>query len=125
MNDRRVVALALVALLAGCGIPAEESPRTVQPPPGPFQRSAPSEATAPAGPATETLCLVRDNRIIPVPRRADRPATIQDQLRDLFGGPSVEVANGPGLRQCDRRPGPWEPSVAPGDDWAQPRITPP
>ncbi|WFE53217.1 GerMN domain-containing protein [Micromonospora sp. WMMD1155] len=89
MNRRHVVVVAFVALLAGCGIPAEDAPRTVQPPPGPFQGPTPSEASAPAGPATETLCLVRDNRIIPVPRRADRPATVQEQLRDLLGGPTT------------------------------------
>ncbi|WP_405431365.1 GerMN domain-containing protein [Micromonospora sp. NBC_00617] len=89
MNHRRLVAVAFVALLTGCGIPADDAPRTVQPPPGPFQRSTPADATAPAGPASETLCMVRGNRIIPVPRRADRPATIGDQLRDLLGGPTA------------------------------------
>ncbi|MEU8181075.1 GerMN domain-containing protein [Micromonospora sp. NPDC049044] len=89
MNPRYLVAVAFVAALTGCGIPTDDAPRAVQPPPGPFQRSAPADAIAPAGPATETLCLVRDNRIIPVARRVDRPARIEGQLRDLLGGPTA------------------------------------
>ncbi|MFC4018478.1 GerMN domain-containing protein [Micromonospora sp. GCM10011542] len=88
MNHRHLLAVGLVAVLTGCGIPTDDAPRTVQPPRGPFPTSAPADS-APAGPATETLCLVRDNRIIPVLRRVDRPSTIEDQLRDLLAGPTA------------------------------------
>ncbi|MBM0276854.1 GerMN domain-containing protein [Micromonospora tarensis] len=87
MNRRRLLAVGLVALLSGCGIPTDDAPRAVQPPRGPFPTSAPVE-TAPAGPATETLCLVRDNRIVPVLRRVDRLPTIEDHLRHLLAGPT-------------------------------------
>ncbi|WP_433112987.1 GerMN domain-containing protein [Micromonospora sp. CA-246542] len=91
MSPRRLLGLALVALLAGCGIPADDAPRPVPPPRGPFPTTAdtPSADTAPAGPATETLCLVRDNRIVPVLRSVDRPPTIEEHLRHLFAGPTT------------------------------------
>ncbi|WP_433125440.1 GerMN domain-containing protein [Micromonospora sp. CA-240977] len=88
MNHRHLIAVGLVAVLTGCGIPTDDAPRTVQAPRGPFPTTA-SAGTAPAGPAAETLCLVRDNRIIPVLRRVDRPPTIEDQLRDLLAGPTT------------------------------------
>ncbi|TDB80565.1 GerMN domain-containing protein [Micromonospora sp. KC721] len=87
MNHRRLVPLVLAVLLAGCGIPTDAAPRTVQPPPGPFQNPAPADTPAVAGPAVETLCLVRDDRIVPVIRRVNRPPTVDDQLRDLLAGP--------------------------------------
>ncbi|MBG6105841.1 GerMN domain-containing protein [Micromonospora vinacea] len=87
MNRRRFLAVGLVGLLTGCGIPTDNAPRVVQPPRGPFPTSAPAE-TAPVGPATETVCLVRDNRIVPVLRRVDRPPTIEDHLRHLLAGPT-------------------------------------
>ncbi|MET7704962.1 GerMN domain-containing protein [Micromonospora sp. NPDC005413] len=88
MNRRRLVPLALAVLLTGCGIPTDDSPRTVQPPRGPFRGSVPADTTAPAGRAIETICLVRDSHIIPVDRRADEPPTIEEQLRHLLAGPT-------------------------------------
>lgn len=89
MNRRRLAPLVLVALLSGCGVPTDDAPRTVQPPPGPFPVPAPADSTAPAGPATETLCFVRDNRIVPVLRRVDRPPTVEEHLRHLLAGPTT------------------------------------
>lgn len=87
MNRRYLLAVGLVALLSGCGIPTDDAPRAVQPPRGPFPTPAPA-VTAPVGPATETLCLVRENRIVPVLRRVDRVPTIEDHLRHLLAGPT-------------------------------------
>ncbi|WP_435205235.1 GerMN domain-containing protein [Micromonospora sp. bgisy143] len=91
MSRRRLLGLGLVALLAGCGIPVDDAPRPVPPPRGPFPTTADTAPadSAPAGPATETLCLVRDNRIVPVPRSVDRPPTIEEHLRHLFAGPTT------------------------------------
>ncbi|MBQ0902551.1 GerMN domain-containing protein [Micromonospora sp. U21] len=89
MNRRHLAPLALAALLTGCGVPTDDSPRTVQPPWGPFHSAAPADTTAPAGRADETLCLVRDNRIVPVVRHVDRPPTVEDQLRHLLAGPGT------------------------------------
>ncbi|MGW5559599.1 GerMN domain-containing protein [Micromonospora sp. NPDC003944] len=88
MRHRRLVPLTLTVLLAGCGVPTDDAPRAVPPPRGPLSSAAPADTTAPAGPAAETLCLIRDNRIVPVVRRVDRPPTIADQLRHLLTGPS-------------------------------------
>ncbi|MBM0278137.1 GerMN domain-containing protein [Micromonospora tarensis] len=88
MRRRRLAPVALAVLLTGCGIPTDDGPRSVRPPGGPLRSSAPAEATVPAGRAVETLCLVRDNRIVPVVRRVDRPPSIADQLRHLLAGPS-------------------------------------
>lgn len=89
MNSRRLASWTLVALLAGCGVPTEHAPRVVEPPPGPFLAPESAGSTAPAGPATETICLVRDNQIIPVLRRIDRSPTVQEQLRHLLAGPTA------------------------------------
>ncbi|WFE99918.1 GerMN domain-containing protein [Micromonospora sp. WMMD964] len=88
MSRRRLAPLALIVLSAGCGIPTDDSPRSVQPPRGPMQSAAPADATAPAGRAVETLCLVRDNWIVPVVRRADNPPGVAEQLRHLLAGPT-------------------------------------
>ncbi|MER7586048.1 GerMN domain-containing protein [Micromonospora sp. NPDC127501] len=88
MRHRRLVPLVLAVLLTGCGIPTDDTPRTVPPPRGPLSSAAPADTTAPAGSAAETLCLVRDNRIVPVVRRVDSAPTIADQLRHLLAGPS-------------------------------------
>ncbi|MET8351674.1 GerMN domain-containing protein [Micromonospora sp. NPDC005206] len=89
MNHRRLAPLALVALLTGCGVPTDDAPRTVRAPRGPFHSAAPADTTAPAGRADETVCLVRDNRIVSVVRRVDRVPTVEDQLRHLLAGPGT------------------------------------
>ncbi|SCF12986.1 Sporulation and spore germination [Micromonospora coriariae] len=89
MNHRHLAPLALAALLTGCGVPTDDAPRTVRPPRGPFHSAAPVETTAPAGRANETLCLVRDNRIVPVARRVDHAPTVEDHLRHLLAGPGT------------------------------------
>ncbi|SIM69140.1 GerMN domain-containing protein [Micromonospora cremea] len=88
MNHRHVAPLALVALLTGCGVPTDDTPRTVVPPWG-VRSAAPVDTTAPAGRADETLCLVRDNRIVSVVRHVDRPPTVEDHLRHLLAGPGT------------------------------------
>ncbi|MEU5906735.1 GerMN domain-containing protein [Micromonospora sp. NPDC047527] len=91
MNRRLVVTLTLTALLTGCGIPTDDAARPVRPPRGPFlSTAAPTDATtAPPGSAVEILCLVRDNRIVPVIRRVDRPPTVEEHLRHLLAGPTT------------------------------------
>ncbi|MBO4207009.1 GerMN domain-containing protein [Micromonospora echinofusca] len=91
MSRRPLALLTVVAVLAGCGVPTDEGPRVVQPPPGPFAFPGPVEPTATGTGAGvgETLCLVRDDRLVPVRRRADRPSTPQEQLGHLLAGPSA------------------------------------
>ncbi|SCG46476.1 Sporulation and spore germination [Micromonospora echinaurantiaca] len=87
---RRAAALAaLVVLLAGCGVPVEDAPRTVPAPRGPFPSAASGEATSPAGRVAEVLCFVRDDRLVPVERRLDAAPTADAQLAHLLAGPSA------------------------------------
>ncbi|WP_320068518.1 GerMN domain-containing protein [Micromonospora sp. RTGN7] len=90
---RRVVAPAVLAgllvLASGCGVPAEDRPRVVEVPPGPFPSPATAGSTAPNGRVTETLCFVRDDRLVPVPRRVNHAPDVDAQLRDLLAGPTA------------------------------------
>ncbi|MEU4555340.1 sporulation and spore germination protein [Micromonospora violae] len=88
-HHRHLVVLAGAALLTGCSIPTDDAPRVVQAPRGPSHSSAPVDTTAPPGRAAETLCFVRDNRVISFVRRVDQPPTIEDQLRHLLAGPTA------------------------------------
>jgi len=90
MTGRRLVAaVTLTALLTGCGIPTDDTARPVTPPRGPFPTVASTDATVPAGSAAEILCLLRDNRIVPVLRRVERPPTVEEHLRHLLAGPTT------------------------------------
>lgn len=82
-----VIAASLAVVLAGCGIPAENEPRRVQPP-------APSETTATATPPPPTvvptasgqeeiLYLTRDNRLVQVSRFMEQPVSPQRLLDAL------------------------------------------
>ncbi|MFC8850218.1 MULTISPECIES: GerMN domain-containing protein [unclassified Micromonospora] len=88
---RAVLLLALAAAcpVAACGVPAEDTPRVVEAPPGPFPSPATVDGPAPAGPVTVTLCFVRDDRLVPVDRRVGRAPDADAQLRDLLAGPSA------------------------------------
>ncbi|MGW4500304.1 GerMN domain-containing protein [Micromonospora sp. NPDC004336] len=80
-------------MLAGCGVPSEDTPRAVTPPPGPFP-TAGGVVTTPtptltAGRATEVLCFVRDDRLVRVARRVDGTPTVDAQLQHLLAGPDA------------------------------------
>ncbi|GGM30077.1 GerMN domain-containing protein [Dactylosporangium sucinum] len=87
---------ALVAglLLGGCGVPADRTPRTIDPP---VTIGSPETPTAPAslppGSVVEKLYLVRDGRLIGVERRIGRPASLDQQLNDLLAGPTEQERN--------------------------------
>jgi len=94
VNALRAVAMLLVLLLAGCGVPTDDQPRAVEAPPGPF----PTPGTAisdPAGRFTEALYFVRDDRLILVYRRLDMSPTVTQHLAHLLAGPNeAERAEG-------------------------------
>ncbi|WP_435823543.1 GerMN domain-containing protein [Micromonospora echinofusca] len=85
-------ALVVLALLAGCGVPTEDAPRTVAPPPGPFPSpgtvAATPSPTLATGRTTAVLCFVRDDRLVRVERRVDGTPTVDAQLQHLLAGPT-------------------------------------
>ncbi|MEV4482677.1 GerMN domain-containing protein [Micromonospora coxensis] len=84
-------ASALLALLAlgpvGCGVPAEDRPRGVRPPPG--VGLPPAAAASPAaGRVAQPICLVRDDRLVRVVRQVDVAGDVDLHLRRLLAGAS-------------------------------------
>ncbi|MGY1642876.1 GerMN domain-containing protein [Geodermatophilus sp. SYSU D00703] len=97
MTGRRgLVAAALVALLAGCGVPTGGPVETIPESEVPRGLTSPSPtATAPAEPEplaeTARIHLVaRDDTLVPRPREVTGPS-LPDRLDDLLG----ELATGP------------------------------
>ncbi|MFY1576755.1 GerMN domain-containing protein [Verrucosispora sp. WMMD703] len=84
-----LVVATVLALLGGCGVPAEDQPRAVTPPPVPFPSTATAAPTAAeTGAVTEVLYFSRDERLVPVIRRADQVPALDAQLRALLAGPT-------------------------------------
>jgi sporulation and spore germination protein len=91
MTMRRAgpLVVATVLLAAACGIPAEDAPHPVQPPPGPFQGLAtPAPAVTESGPLLETLYFTRDGKLIAVERRVTQEPTAQRLVEDVIAGPT-------------------------------------
>ncbi|GAA0369894.1 hypothetical protein GCM10009541_10510 [Micromonospora gifhornensis] len=92
IGGRRVhvaVAALLLAVVTACGVPGEDRPRAVTPPPGPFPPTATvAPTTAETGAVTEVLYFSREDRLVPVIRRIDEVPTVDVQLRDLLAGPT-------------------------------------
>nr|WP_296076488.1 GerMN domain-containing protein [uncultured Actinoplanes sp.] len=86
----RLAALALVALLGGCGIPAEKEPRTVDSADGQLPSYGPLNLDQ--GTSLERLCFVRDGMLARTIRRVPRPVTSQEQLEALLNGPTPSEA---------------------------------
>jgi hypothetical protein len=86
---RAWVVVAACLMVAGCGIPAEDSPREVAPPRG----ADPAASAAPwlpeSGAERERLCLIRDGRLVRVVRRVPVRSTVAEQLAHLMAGPSA------------------------------------
>ncbi|MFF5081564.1 GerMN domain-containing protein [Actinoplanes sp. NPDC000266] len=78
-----------VALLASCGVPAEDSPHPVELPRAPLNNSG-TPAVPPAGEVAHVLCLVRDDRLVQSVRRAPSYPSVQQQMNDLVTGPAPE-----------------------------------
>ncbi|NMO54294.1 GerMN domain-containing protein [Actinoplanes sp. TBRC 11911] len=90
---RGLVVLALVAVLAGCGVPVDSEPRNVDN----ADAGVPSHGplVLDQGTALERLCFVRDGRLARILRRVPSPVSSQEQLEALLNGPTPsEAADG-------------------------------
>ncbi len=93
---RLVPALLAVVLLAGCGVPVDDEPRLVQPPPGRFPTPAGSTTADPDGRVDEPFCFVRDDGLAVVTRRVDGLPGVDAHLQHLLAGPD-QTERGRGL----------------------------
>jgi hypothetical protein len=77
-------------LVAACGVPAEDRPRPVDPPPAPLTTATtPAPTTDPNGSVAEVVCLVRDDTLVPVVRRVAVLPSVEDHLGQLVAGPTA------------------------------------
>ncbi|MDG4824934.1 GerMN domain-containing protein [Asanoa sp. WMMD1127] len=89
MRRRLAVFAAAIALLGGCGVAAEKTPRQIEAPPGPFPTYAAATPAPPgAADAVERLCFVRDARLVAVTRRTTTVPTLAEQFTHLLAGPT-------------------------------------
>jgi hypothetical protein len=92
LTPARRLAVALLVVLAvgpaGCGVPVDDEPRRLGEP----GRMDASGGPAPhaAGSTVLRLYLVRDGRLVRVPRRVPAPLTAAQQLDNLLAGPTAE-----------------------------------
>ena len=73
---RSLVALALVAVLAGCGVPSDREPRNVDNVDGGLPSHAP--LVLGQGTSLERLCFVRDGRLARTLRRVPSQVSSQE-----------------------------------------------
>jgi hypothetical protein len=84
------MALTAVLLVAACGVPGEDRPRSVDPPLTPLTASTPpTPTTDPYGSLAEVVCLVRDDSLVPVVRRVAVLPSVEDHLGQLVAGPTA------------------------------------
>ena len=93
-------AIAMVAIVAGCGIPSDDGAILAQPADVPFDllgdASSTSTSAPSASPTTEaTIFLVQGERLAPVRRDLASPLSVKAMLEALAAGPrSTEVQLG-------------------------------
>ncbi|MER7890164.1 GerMN domain-containing protein [Micromonospora sp. NPDC094482] len=85
----RILSLGVAILLGGCGVPADDLPRAVEVPPGPFPAPVTAGPTDSRGRLDEALCYVRDDRIDRILRRTDTLPTVEVHLQHLLAGPGA------------------------------------
>lgn len=80
-------AAAAVALY-GCGVTAEDTPRGINPPRSPFPALAPSTTAGTSGAVSQTLYLVKGDRLVAVTRHVESPPTPTGLVTALVAGPT-------------------------------------
>lgn len=90
MKVMKLLALAAVLAISGCGIaPQSEAQPVVEPPHGPFQAvTSPTPKPSTTGSFRETLYLVRDGQLVPQVRYVATESTVSEVLADLLAGPT-------------------------------------
>ncbi|MFC0033332.1 GerMN domain-containing protein [Micromonospora chaiyaphumensis] len=87
MTRRLLPVLLAAALLGGCGVPVDDEPRRVQPPPGGFPTPAGTATAEPDGRVDEPLCFVRGDGLAAATRRVDGLPGVDAHLQHLLAGP--------------------------------------
>lgn len=85
-----VAVAAALALLPGCGVPQDASPRTLAPEEVPFPSPTDAAPTEPAGDRLVSLGFVRDESVVLSNRTVEDPRTPEEVLELLFAGPSPD-----------------------------------
>lgn len=88
MRRSCLVALCVVVLAAGCGVPVDDAPRPVPVPPGPFANPAPDATATGSGQSEEPLCFLRDEHLVRVVRPVDYLPDVATHLGQLLAGPT-------------------------------------
>jgi spore germination protein GerM len=104
MSPRRAVAalVALLCVLAGCGVPADPAPRDIPAEDVPFGLLDTATTTTTGRPlprATVTVFLVNDDRLAAVDRQVPAPASAAGILAAVPAGPTPQEAAA-GLRSA-------------------------
>lgn len=93
--SRPLLVLLACGLMAGCGVPTDDEPRTLDRAAAPFRVFATQTPAQPDGEAQAELFLVRDGLVQPVQRQIPLPGSAQQVLQQLFEGPTeAESASG-------------------------------
>ena len=93
MNTRRLVLVQLVALplmLGGCGLPSDKQPRALDPSVGPYRALTLGRPDIPAGTQRVVVFFVRDQALVPVPRRIEATPDPAQVLAVVAAGPTKQ-----------------------------------
>ena len=82
--------LVAVLLLAGCGVPQDDSPRALEPREVPFASPTTSRVAEVVGDREVDLGFVREEAVVLSSRTVEDPRTTEEVLELLFAGPSPD-----------------------------------
>ena len=85
---RRAVALGVLVLLVGCGVPQDAEPRVLQREDAPFRLF--EDAPEPAGDGRVALYFVRGDKVVLQTRAVERSTSIRELVDLLLEGPTPE-----------------------------------
>jgi spore germination protein GerM len=83
----------VVATFTGCGVTPDDGPRAIDPPRSPFQTIASPSQIARSGAISQTLYLVKDDKLVAVTRHVDAPTSLRDIVAALIAGPTNSEAD--------------------------------